>query len=142
MSLDRLDTRYLLLDRSCIRIGRVGHTIKLRVDPTGTHYCIALYVDDLIIAGENKVDIATIKGQISERFNMKDLGLARKFLGMEIEYGSNCSIKIHQQQYIQQLLTYHGMQDCSPVITSMDTSVKLISAKDDEALADSKSTSE
>src|SRR5438552_15356357 len=47
MSLDRLDTRYLLLDtryllsdRSCIRIGRVGHTIKPRVDLTGTHYCI------------------------------------------------------------------------------------------------------
>src|SRR5437762_3616657 len=39
MSLDRLDTRYLLPDWSCIRIGRVGHTIKPRVDPTGTHYC-------------------------------------------------------------------------------------------------------
>src|SRR5204863_7321208 len=36
-----LDTRYLLRDRSCIRIGRVGHTIKPRVDPTGTHYWLS-----------------------------------------------------------------------------------------------------
>src|SRR5205814_747865 len=74
--------------------------------------------------------------QMSERFDMKDLGIARKFLGMEIEYGSNGSIKIHQNQYIQQLLTRHGMQDCSP--TPMDTSVKLTATKDDEALADPK----
>jgi hypothetical protein len=57
---------------------------------------------------------------------------------MEIEYGSDGSIKIHQNQYIQQLLTRHGMQDCSPVNTPMDTSVKLTAAKDDEALADPK----
>ena len=69
---------------------------------------------------------------------MKDLGIARKFLGMEIEYGSNGSIKIHQNRYIQQLLARHGMQDCSPVTTPMDTSVKLTAIKDDEALADPK----
>src|SRR5437762_14337748 len=69
---------------------------------------------------------------------MKDLGIARRFLGMEIEYGNNGSIKIHQNQYIQQLLTHHGMQDCSPVTTPMDTSVKLTATKDDEALADPK----
>ena len=70
---------------------------------------------------------------------MKDLGIARKFLGMETEYGNNNgSIKIHQNQYIQQLLTRHVMQDCSPVTTPMDTSVKLIASKDDEALADPK----
>ena len=40
---------------------------------------------------------------------MKDLRIARKFLGMEIEYGKDGSIKIHQNQYIHQLLTHHGM---------------------------------
>jgi hypothetical protein len=61
---------------------------------------IALYVDDLIIAGENEAEIATIKQRLSERFEMKDLGIAKKFLGMEIEYVSDGSIKIHQNQYI------------------------------------------
>ena len=69
---------------------------------------------------------------------MKDLGIARKFLDMKIEYETNDSIKIHQNQYIQQLLTHHEMQDCNPIKTPMDTSVKLTAVKDDKALADSK----
>ena len=113
--------------------------IFIHTNPNGQKTYIALYVDDFIIAGENKQDIATIKQQLGERFEMKDLGIARKFLSMEIKYGNNDgSIKIHQNQYIQQLLTRHGMQDCSPVTTPMDTSVKLIASKDNEALADPK----
>jgi len=75
----------------------------------GERIYIALYIDDLIIASENEKDILTIKRRLSERFEMKDLGIARKFLGMEIEYENDGSIKIHQNQYIQQLLEHHGM---------------------------------
>jgi hypothetical protein len=60
---------------------------------------IALYVDDLIIAGDNEEDIATIKRCLSERFDMKDLGIARRFLAIEIEYRKDGSIKIHQNRY-------------------------------------------
>src|SRR5437667_3199194 len=69
---------------------------------------------------------------------MKDLGIAKKSLGMEIEYGDDGSIKIHQEQYIQQLLLRHGMQECASVHTPMDTSVKLCKTTDDDALADQK----
>jgi hypothetical protein len=98
---------------------------------------IALYVDDLIIAGENENDILTIKRRLSERFEMKDLRIARKFLGMEIEYGNDGSIKIHQEQYISQLLDRHRMGNCNAVATPLDTAVKLSSIAKDETLADS-----
>jgi hypothetical protein len=68
-----------------------------------------MYVDNLIIAGENEDDILTIKQRLHKRFEMKDLGLARKFLGMEIQFVDDGSIKIHQEQYIRQLLDRHGM---------------------------------
>jgi hypothetical protein len=67
---------------------------------------------------------------------MKDLGIATRFLGMEIEYGNDGSIKIHQSSYIQQLLERHGMADCNPVTTPLDTSVKLSSITSEEAPAD------
>jgi hypothetical protein len=57
---------------------------------------------------------------------------------MEIDYGSDGSIKIHQHSYIQQLLERHGMGDCTPVTTPLDTSVKLSSIHEDEASADPK----
>ena len=112
--------------------------IFIHKNQDGQRTYIALYVDDLLIAGDNEKDIATIKQRLSERFDMKDLGIARKFLGMEIEYGKDGSIKIHQNQYIQQLLTRQGMQDCTPVTTPMDTSVKLTKTVDDDVPADPK----
>ena len=98
---------------------------------------IALYVDDFLIAGENADDIATIKSRLAERFDMKDLGIAEKFLGMKIEYEDG-SVKLHQEQYLCDLLKRHGMQDCNPISTPLDTSVKLTKAVDSDTLADSK----
>ena len=99
---------------------------------------ITLYVDDLLIISENDDDLVEVKRRLTEKFEMKDLGVARKFLGMEIEYGDDGSIKLHQDQYIQGLLKRHGMQDCNPVITPLDTSIKLVKTTDAEATADPK----
>src|SRR5256714_5372393 len=101
--------------------------IWLHENENGERIYIALYVDDLIIAGDNEDDILTIKRRLSERFEMKDLGIAKKFLGIEIEYGSDESVKLYQNQYIQRLIERHGMGECNPVATPLDTSVKLTS---------------
>jgi hypothetical protein len=99
---------------------------------------IALYVNDFLIAGENKDDIATIKSLLSERFDMKDLGIAEMFLGMEIEYGEDGSVKLHQEQDLCNLLKRHGMQNYNPISTPLDTSVKLTKAVNTDTLANSK----
>src|SRR5579859_2376507 len=110
--------------------------IFIHKNVNGERTDIALYVDNLIIAWDNEADIAMIKWCLGERFNMKDLGIARRFLGMEIEYRNDGSIKIHQNRYIQQLLKRHGLRDCNSVTTPLDTSVKLSSITKDEAPAD------
>ena len=65
---------------------------------------IALYIDDFLIASENENDIAMIKGLLAERFEMKDLGIAERFLSMKIEYGEDGSVKLHQEEYLWNLL--------------------------------------
>ncbi len=45
---------------------------------------MALYVDDLLIAGNNSRSIARIKGELRKWFEMKDLVEARASLGLEI----------------------------------------------------------
>src|SRR5438046_9259401 len=99
---------------------------------------ITLYVDDLLIISENDDDLVEVKRRLMEKFEMKDLGVARKFLGMEIEYSDDGSIKLHQDQYIQGLFQCHGMQDCNPVITPLDTSIKLVKTTDAKATDDQK----
>ena len=42
------------------------------------------YVDDIPIAAKSKEEIRTVKAQLNNEFEMKDLGAAKKILGMEI----------------------------------------------------------
>ena len=99
---------------------------------------LVVYVDDLLIMGERTKDIEEIKDQLKNRYKMKDLGIARRFLGMDIEYGEDGSIKLHLKQYLQGVLERHNLQDCNSVSTPMDTSVKLVATTDADALADPK----
>src|SRR2546423_14727634 len=53
---------------------------------------------------------------------------------MDIEYEDG-SIKLHLKQYLSALLERHGMQDCNPVSTPMDSSMRLIPAADGDGFA-------
>ncbi|KAG2736889.1 hypothetical protein G9P44_000979 [Scheffersomyces stipitis] len=77
---------------------------------------IGLYVDDLLIAGDNQNEIKEIKGQLSAQFKMKDLGIARKFLGINITQGSD-GIKADLRDYIDKILEEFGMENCNLVST-------------------------
>jgi len=46
---------------------------------------LLLYVDDMLIAAYNISSINELKVQLSNEFEMKDLGDAKKILGMEIQ---------------------------------------------------------
>ena len=43
-----------------------------------------LYVDDMLVIGSYMDDIRRLKQQLSKEFDMKDLGSAKKILGMQI----------------------------------------------------------
>jgi len=44
---------------------------------------LLLYVDDMLIAARNKTHIQKLKTQLKKEFDMKDLGKAKKNLGMK-----------------------------------------------------------
>jgi len=41
-------------------------------------------MDDMLIVARNKTHVQKLKDQLKKKFNIKDLGEAKKFLGMEI----------------------------------------------------------
>ena len=45
---------------------------------------LLLYVDDMLIAAKNMAVINDLKALLKSEFEMKDLGAAKKILGMEI----------------------------------------------------------
>jgi hypothetical protein len=46
---------------------------------------LVLYVDDMLLIGNNKEIIQDVKTQLSSKFDMRDLGAANFILGMEIK---------------------------------------------------------
>ena len=45
---------------------------------------ITIYVDDLIVAGDSETEVENVKGLLKQKFEMKDLGELRYFLGIEV----------------------------------------------------------
>ena len=43
-----------------------------------------MYVDDIILTGDNILEMACLNKRLAKEFEIKDLGLLRYFLGMEI----------------------------------------------------------
>lgn len=69
---------------------------------------ILLYVDDIIITEDNEAEISRLKNEISIRFEMKNLGQASYFLGLEIKE-SDQGYFISQKNYAGKLLQRFGM---------------------------------
>lgn len=77
---------------------------------------IALYVDDMLLIGTNLKKITRLKIHLGQAFQMKDLGVAGKFLGMNLNVSST-GIVVNMEEYINNLLLEYGMADCNPVKT-------------------------
>ena len=83
---------------------------------------IALYVDDLIIAGSNDHVIGEVKNTLRKKYKMKDLGLLNWVLGMEVIHDiPNKTITLNQTTYIKQLLDKFDMTKCHVARTPMDS---------------------
>ena len=80
--------------------------------------CLIIYVDDMIITGDDKKEIEQLKSKLFKEFEMKDLGSLKYFLGIEV-LRSKRGIFISQRKYILDFLTETGMIDCKPADTPM-----------------------
>ena len=92
------------------------------------HYCnvkkyvdnyiiLALYVDDMLIVGANMSEIDKLKKQLSENFEMKDLGLAKKILSMRISRDrSKRILNLSQEKYIEKFLSMFMLEMLKPRI--------------------------
>ena len=92
---------------------------------------IAVYVDDIIIACKLDSIINDVKSSLSNRFQMKDLGVLRYFLGVNIEQDlSKGTIFVHQSTFVKNLLNKFEFQNAKPVKTPIDISSKSSTSND------------
>jgi len=87
---------------------------------------ILVYVDDIILAGNDKEEIDRIREALNKTFKNKDLGDLRYFLGLEVAR-SKKGIIINQRKYTLELLKDAGLLACKLAATPIDNLVKLSS---------------
>ncbi len=85
---------------------------------------IVIYVDDLIITRDSDADIFDLKKFLKQKFEMKDLGKLRYFLGIEV-IQSPKGILLLQRQYALNKLSEYGMTSCKPISIPLEQNVKL-----------------
>jgi reverse transcriptase-like protein len=93
------------------------HTLFLKKQG-GKITCLIIYVDDMIITGDDKAEIENLKWKLFQEFEMKDLGMLKYFLENEV-LRSNKGIFISQKKYVLDLLAETGMMDCKRIETPM-----------------------
>ncbi|GKA85304.1 putative RNA-directed DNA polymerase [Tanacetum coccineum] len=87
---------------------------------------ILVYVDGIIVIGNNKGTIDNIICQLGSAFALKDLGPLNYFLGIEIVPHVS-GILLSQKKYILELLQSAGLSNCNlmsfPMVTSSSLSL-------------------
>ena len=86
---------------------------------------LLLYIDDIIITGNNRSFISSIIQLLSSNFDLKDLGLLHYFLGLQIDYTSS-GLFVHQTKYASNLLQKFAMADCKPCKTPCSPNQNLL----------------
>ncbi|KAJ1305493.1 hypothetical protein OPQ81_000500 [Rhizoctonia solani] len=87
---------------------------------------ILAHVDNMQLAGKPFEFLESIKAEMEKSFELVDLGEPKKFVGIEIERDIAAgTLKIHQRQYINEILTRFDMSDCKPCDTPMAEGLNL-----------------
>jgi hypothetical protein len=90
----------------------------------GLYTIILLYINDIIITGDDEIHISKLKKQMMTSFKMSDLGDANYYLGVEILQTTD-GIYFHQRGYLEKILECFGMIDCTPISSPMNPKTKL-----------------
>jgi hypothetical protein len=84
------------------------------------------------MTGPSKEDIDWVKQQIAVKFETKDVGAGKPYLGMKVEKLVNGNLAISQEQYVEDLLVDFGMEDCKPMKTPVEKGLRIEFSPDED----------
>jgi len=113
----------------CVRRVLTAHGFTMAQSDNCVFYkndcVVCVYVDDFLVAAANDEEIQRVQKALETEFQLNDLGTPRSFLGIQFEFHADGSVSIHQQQYIQKILSDFCMETCQPKNTPMNPKLLL-----------------
>ena len=91
---------------------------------------LGVYVDDILLTGDEEYEIQAFKHYLDQTFKIKDLGEAHYFLGIDI-LAAKDGLILTQRKFPRELLKELRDSDSSPMVYPLDSTQKL-SATDEE----------
>ncbi|GJT03132.1 uncharacterized mitochondrial protein-like protein [Tanacetum coccineum] len=85
---------------------------------------VLIYVDDVIITGNNLTKIQETKKQLDDEFSIKDLGLLKYFLGIKVAKTKD-GLVLSQRKYTLDILENNGKMGCKPSAFPIEQGLKL-----------------
>ena len=82
-----------------------------------------MYVDDVLIASNDKEQVDQFKVLLNQKFKLKDLGELRYFLGLEVARIDK-GISFCQRKYTLEILGDAGLLGCKLIKIPMDENLK------------------
>ena len=106
------------------------HCVFVKKFSDGDFVIFLLYVDDMLIVGQDTNKIEKLKKELSKSFAMKDLGRAKQILGMKITRDrASKRLWLSQEKYIEKVLERFNMAKSKLVNTPLAGHFKLSSAQ-------------
>ena len=87
---------------------RGDHTLFIKHSKEGKVTLMLVYVDDMIVTSNDKKEQGRLKERLTREFEIKDLGVLKYFLGIEVAY-SKVGIFLSQRKYVLDLLAKIGL---------------------------------
>ena len=91
---------------------------------------LLLYVDDMILTGNDSTVLEKLLTSLSKEFRMKDMGSLSYFLGIQVKYTST-GMFLNQEKYAADLLETAGMLDCSAMPTPLPLQLDRVPHQDE-----------
>lgn len=83
---------------------------------------LIIYVDDIVLTGNSVIKMNNNKHVLNSIFLIKDLGVLKYFLGLEVAYSSK-GISLCQRKYCLDLLQDSSLLGSKPSSTPMDPTI-------------------
>lgn len=105
------------------------HCVFVRNFSDNDFIILLLYVDDMLIVGQDASRVDRLKQDLSKSFSMKDLGPAKQILGMKILRDRKAKkLWLSQEKYIEKVLQRFNMDKAKVVSTPLASHFKLSTA--------------
>ena len=105
------------------KIPKLTH-IFLSIVRTLSYAILLVYVDDLVITGNNLCFVSEIVAQLGNWFSLKDMGQLNFFLGKEA-ISTKSGLFFSQHKYSRDLLSKTNMIGAKDVLTPLSTTTSL-----------------